>query len=249
VNLYCAVDVQDGRAVRLVRGDFDERRDFGDPLALVRRYASQGARWLHVVDLDAARTGQARNRDVVLEIAREARELEMQVQCSGGVRSRDDAAQLIAGGAHRVVVGTAAQKDPALLRELCDTFPSRVGVGVDHRARGAQVALSGWTESSGVSVEEALARLEDLPVAAVVVTCIERDGTLEGPDLEGLRRVLGATPHAVIASGGVRSTQDLASLRELSAAGRRLEGAIVGMALVQGLLEVREAISACEASG
>jgi phosphoribosylformimino-5-aminoimidazole carboxamide ribotide isomerase len=248
VELYCAVDLIGGRAVRLLRGDFDQVSDFGDPLELTRRYLAAGVRRLHVVDLDAARTGEPHNRGVLLAISSAASRNGAAVQASGGVRSADDVAALLSGGVGTVVVGTVAQRDPHLVAELSKAHPGRIAVGLDHRGAGAEVAISGWEGSSGATLLDALGRLRDLPLAAVVVTSIERDGALEGPDAEGLRRVLGSTPHPVIASGGVRSTGDLASLAALEVDGRRLRGVIVGMAIAGGSLGVEEAIAACGTS-
>ncbi len=232
--------------MRLVRGEFDRQRTYGDPLALARSYVSAGARWLHVVDLDAARTGEPVNRDVVLELAKA---VDARIQTGGGVRDEAAAAALLDGGVERVVLGTAAQSDPGLVERLAHKYPGRVAVGLDHRGGGAQVAVQGWEQAGGISLEASVARLADVQLAAVVVTAIERDGALEGPDLQDLGRVLGSTTHPVIASGGVRSAPDLADIVRLEVGGHRPAGAIVGMAFVEGLLGVQEAIAACEASG
>ncbi len=245
MDLYCAIDLIEGHAVRLERGDFTRKRDFGDPIDLARRYASHGAKWLHVVDLDAARTGSPVNREVVLAIARETG---LHVQVGGGVRSVSAARSLVDRGVARVVLGTVAQREPELLEETCRTLPGRVAVGLDHRGGGSEVAVEGWREGSGLPLAEALERVEELSIAALVVTSIERDGTLEGPDLDGLRTVLASTRHEVIASGGVASAADLAALAELEVKGRRLAGAVVGIALANGTLEVEEALAACETS-
>jgi phosphoribosylformimino-5-aminoimidazole carboxamide ribotide isomerase len=246
MDLYPAVDLQDGGAVRLVQGDFGRRRDYGDPLTLARRYAAAGAPWIHVVDLDAARSGEARNLEVVLAIAGA---VDVPVQAGGGVRSMEQAAALLGGGVARVVVGTAALRDPALLSALVARHPGRVAVGLDHRGGGAEVAVAGWKAGGGVTLDDALARLADVEVAALVVTAIERDGMLGGPDLDGLGHVLETTTHAVVASGGVSSVADLHALAGLERSGRRLAGAIVGKALVDGVVGIEEAVRACEASG
>ncbi|HLN07244.1 MAG TPA: HisA/HisF-related TIM barrel protein, partial [Acidimicrobiales bacterium] len=195
---------------------------------------------------DAARTGTPVNRDLVLELAKA---VDARVQAGGGVRDATSAASLLEGGVERVVLGTAAQKDPGLVESLVRDYPGRIVVGLDHRGGGAQVAIQGWEEPGGVSLEESLARLGHVELAGVVVTAIERDGALEGPDLEGLRQVLASTRHPVIASGGVRSARDLSDIAGLEADGRRPAGAIVGMALVEKRLSVEEAMAACETSG
>ena len=244
MELYPAVDLRGGRAVRLAQGDFDRQTEFGDPLALARRYAAAGARWVHVVDLDAARTGVPADRADVLAIARGT---SLSVQAGGGVRSAADAEELLGGGVARVVLGTAAASDPALVAELARRYPGQVAVGLDHRA--GQVAAWGWERSGGLDVSEALARLDELPLGAVVVTNIDHDGVMGGPDLEGVRQVLAQCPHPVLASGGVRSAADIEALGRLGGDGRRLAGVVVGRALVDGTMGVEEAIAACAASG
>jgi phosphoribosylformimino-5-aminoimidazole carboxamide ribotide isomerase len=246
VDLFCAIDLREATAVRLVRGEFHLQRTYGDPVELARSYVAGGARWLHVVDLDAARTGTPVNRGLVLEIAAA---VDAKVQTGGGVRDEAAAAELLENGVERVVLGTAAQADPGLLERLARKYPERIAVGLDHRGGGAEVAVQGWQRSSGVCLEESLARLASVELGAVVLTAIERDGTLEGPDLEGLRRVLGSTAHPVIASGGVHSLSDLSEIARVEVEGRRPVGAIVGMALVEGLFSVEEAVARCEASG
>jgi phosphoribosylformimino-5-aminoimidazole carboxamide ribotide isomerase len=246
VELYPAIDLRQGSAVRLAQGDFDRSSSYGDPLELAARYAAAGARWVHVVDLDAARTGAPANRRLVLEIAATGTLL---VQTGGGVRTAHDVEELLSGGVARVVLGTAAVTQPQLVQELAARFPGQVAVGLDHRGAGQDLAVSGWERTSGVGLDEALARLADVPVAAVVVTAIERDGVLAGPDTTGLSDVLARTGHDVVASGGVRSAADLRALAALTVDGRRLAGAIVGRALVDGALSVEEAMAACAPSG
>lgn len=249
VELYPAIDLRHGAAVRLAQGDFDRQQEFGAPLPLARRYEAAGAGWIHVVDLDAARTGTAVNRAEVLAIAAA---VGIPVQAGGGVRSAADAEELLSGGVARVVLGTAAITDPSLVSELADRFPNRIAVGLDHRAgaegTGREVAVEGWVKGSGTTLAEALDRLGAIALGAVVVTAIEHDGVLQGPDASGLAEVLEATSHPVIASGGVRSADDLRALGRLRAAGRGLAGVVVGRALVDGTLDVGEAVAVCAAS-
>jgi phosphoribosylformimino-5-aminoimidazole carboxamide ribotide isomerase len=246
MELFPAIDLRDGGAVRLVQGDFDRQRSYGDPVELARRYVDGGARWIHVVDLDAARTGEPVNRACVLAIAAA---VDVSVQSGGGVRSVDAAAALLEGGVTRVVLGTSAVRDPGLVDFLADRYPGRVAVGLDHRRAGAEVSVSGWEGGTGTTLAQALARLAAVPLAAVVVTAIETDGMMTGPDVDGLRAVLELCDHDVVASGGVRGAPDLASLARLVVDGRRLAGAIVGTALVEGTVTVEEAIAACATSG
>lgn len=245
MELFAAIDLHDGLAVRLVQGDFSRQRTYGDPVELARRYAAGGARWIHVVDLDAARTGRPVNRDTVLAIT-EA--VDMAVQVGGGVRSTEDAVALLDGGVARVVLGTAAVRDLDLVGRLAVDFPGQVVVGLDHRGGGAEVAVAGWEGGGGVTLTDALTQVSALPLAAVVVTAIERDGTMGGPDVDGLRDVVALTAHPVVASGGVRGVADLVTLARLQSHGRRLAGAIVGTALVEGSVDIEEAVAACAAS-
>lgn len=253
MDLYPAIDIRDGGAVRLTQGDFDRQTDYGDPVALAKSFAAAGAPWLHVVDLDAARSGKPANRGTVLAIAGA---VNAPVETGGGVRSEADVTELLEGGVARVILGTAILDDPDLVRRMASRFPGRVAIGLDYRLGPdgrAEIAIRGWEEGGGRTVVDVLDELNDVDLAAVIVTAIERDGTLQGPDLEGLEAVLAATGLPVIASGGVGSAADLASLARISVEGegqvRRLTGAITGKALVDGRMTVEEAIAACAQSG
>lgn len=250
MDLYCAIDLREGRAVRLVQGDFERERRFGDPLELAARYVAEGATHLHVVDLDAARSGRAANRDLVRAIVAEA---PVPVQVGGGVRAEHDVAELVGFGADRVVMGTTALAEPDVALRCAARFPGRLALGLDYRRRAdgvLEVAAAGWEQASGSALGEVLARFADEPLGAVVVTAIDRDGTGEGPDLDGLIEVLDGCEHPVIASGGVATLGDLEALRSLRSPlrGRSPAGVVVGTALVDGRLEVGEAVSVCTAS-
>jgi phosphoribosylformimino-5-aminoimidazole carboxamide ribotide isomerase len=226
--------------VRLLRGDFAAETVYdAHPVSVARGFAAAGARWIHVVDLDAARTGSAANRDAIAAICAA---VPCPVQSGGGVRDGAAAAALLDVGVSRVVVGTAAVEDPALVDGLCARHPGRIAVGLD--ARGRDVAVRGWTEGSGQDLVALARRFESSGVAALVVTEIGRDGTLEGPDLAQLGDVLQAVATPVVASGGVGCVADLLALRDLDAGGRRLEGAIVGRALYERRFDVAEALAA-----
>ena len=249
MDLYPAIDIRDGGAVRLAQGDFDRQTGYGDPVELARSFAAAGAPWLHVVDLDAARTGRPVNRPLVLALAAA---VDVPVETGGGVRTEADVDELLGGGVARVVLGTALLDDPELARRCVRRHPGRVAIGLDYRLDPdgrAEVAVRGWEEGSGRTVDELLAELSDVDLAAVIVTAIERDGMLSGPDLEGLAAVLRATPVPVIASGGVASVADIEALAGLTVGTgsgvRRLEGAITGRALVEGRLTVQEGVAAC----
>jgi len=249
MDLYPAIDIRDGGAVRLAQGDFDRQTGYGDPVELARSFAAAGAPWLHVVDLDAARTGRPVNRPLVLALAAA---VDVPVETGGGVRTEADVDELLGGGVARVVLGTALLDDPELARRCVRRHPGRVAIGLDYRLDPdgrAEVAVRGWEEGSGRTVDELLAELSDVDLAAVIVTAIERDGMLSGPDLEGLAAVLRATPVPVIASGGVASVADIEALAGLTVGTgsgvRGLEGAITGRALVEGRLTVQEGVAAC----
>ncbi|MDA8392407.1 MAG: HisA/HisF-related TIM barrel protein [Actinomycetota bacterium] len=247
MDIYPAVDLLDGRSVRLLRGDFSAVTDYGDPVEAAVALASTGAPWLHVVDLEAARTGKPHQRGMVRRIC-EA--VDVPVQAGGGVRTRADVDQLLSAGVARVVLGTAALEEPDMVRSLCDRHPGAVAVGLDHRGPpGRRLASRGWESDTGWDVCDAAVRFEDAGVAALVVTSIPTDGTLEGPDLEGLAMVLEATTRvSVIASGGVGCIDHLEQLASVRAGGRALAGAIVGRAAHDGRVDVAEAVRRCGTS-
>jgi phosphoribosylformimino-5-aminoimidazole carboxamide ribotide isomerase len=226
--------------VRLLRGDFEAETVYGgDALAVARRFEEDGTSWIHMVDLDAARTGEAANLDTIAAVVGA---VDCKVQVGGGVRDVDAAARLIDVGVARVVVGTAAVERPELVDGLCARFPDRVAVGLD--AKGREVAVRGWVEGSGADVIELARRFERSGVSALVVTGILTDGTLGGPDLDVYEELLGAVGLPVVASGGVGTLDDLRALDALDVNGRRLVGAIVGRALYEERFTVAEAVDA-----
>ena len=237
MDLYPAIDLRGGKCVRLYQGDYGRETVYGDdPVAQAEAFAAAGARWIHVVDLDGARTGEGANRDAITRIARA---VDVPVQTGGGIRDEATAAALFDAGVSRVVIGTAALERPEMVRALAARFP--VAVGLD--ARGREVAVRGWEEGSGRDLLEVAGEFADAGVAALVVTEIGRDGTLAGPDLDGLSEVLEASPLPVIASGGVGTLDDLVALAGLEVGERRLHGAIVGRAIYEGAFTVSEALA------
>ncbi len=243
MDLYPAIDLRDGRCVRLYQGDYARETVYADdPVAQARAFAAEGAPWIHVVDLDAARTGEPRNYELVAAVAAA---VDVPVQCGGGVRNDAAADALLGRGVRRVVVGTAALERPDWVRSLADRYPGQVAVGLD--ARGRDVAVRGWVQESGHDLVDVARRFDDAGVAALVVTEIGRDGTLSGPALDQLAAVLGATGVDVIASGGVGTLAELRTLSLLEVDGRRLAGVIVGRALYEGAFRVSDAVAAVEA--
>ena len=236
MQLYPAIDLRGGRCVRLYQGSYDAETAYSDdPVGQARQFADAGASWLHVVDLDAARTGDPVNLAVIAAIADA---VDVPVQTGGGVRSLDAAAALADAGVARVVIGTAAVENPALVEQVAAR--QSVAVGLD--ARGREVATHGWERGGGGDLLELAARFESSGAGAVVVTEISRDGTMSGPDTDGLRAVLGATGLAVIASGGVARIEDLSELAAIGDQSRRLAGVIVGRALYEGRFTVERAL-------
>jgi len=236
--LFPAIDILGGRCVRLLQGDYGQETAYGnDPVAQAQAFQDAGATWVHVVDLDAARTGDPVNRQVVAEVAAT---LDVPVQAGGGVRTLNDARTLFDAGVSRVVMGTAAIENPNLVDEVAGL--GRVAVGLD--IRGEEVAVRGWTKGSGLLLNDALERFSIRSTDAFVITQIERDGTLQGPDLAGLAAALAATEVDVVASGGVGRPSDLNDLADLVVAGRRLAGIVLGRALYEGTVDLATAIRA-----
>ena len=221
-----AIDLRGGRCVRLLQGDFDQETVFGDdPAAMARRWENAGARWLHVVDLDGARAGSPRQADTIAAIVAA---VDIPVQVGGGIRTAEDAAQLLKVGVERIVLGTAAVEHPQLLDVLIERYGSeRIVLGVD--ARNGRVATRGWLTTSDVLAGELITTLAKRGITRVVYTDIERDGTLTAPNFEALE-VVARTGVRVIASGGVTRRADLMRLSEIPG----VEAAIVGRALYTG---------------
>jgi phosphoribosylformimino-5-aminoimidazole carboxamide ribotide isomerase len=238
VILYPAIDIRGGHAVRLLQGDYGRETTYdADPVDAARRWAGEGAEFLHVVDLDGAREGDPRSLEQVRGIADA---VSCPIQVGGGLRDLASVEATLEAGAKRVVIGTAALRDPELLDQLLSRHGERVVVSVD--ARDGRVALKGWTEATGRDVADTVAHLSERGVRRFLCTEISVDGTMAGPALDELVRIAAATPHPVIASGGVGSLADLEALAASSAP--NIEGAIVGRALYEHRFTVTEAIAA-----
>jgi phosphoribosylformimino-5-aminoimidazole carboxamide ribotide isomerase len=239
VILYPAIDIRGGQAVRLLQGDYDRETTYdADPVDAAKRWADEGAEFLHVVDLDGAKAGEPKNLDAIQRIAAA---VECPIQVGGGLRNADAVQALLDAGAERVVIGTAALRDPEFLDAMVSTHGDRLVVSVD--ARDGRVALEGWTEAGKEGVVEAVAALGERGVARFLCTSIEVDGTMEGPAIDQLTEIASATSSQIIASGGVGDLTDLRQLSELSEAHHNLEGAIVGRALYEHRFTVTEALA------
>lgn len=225
--LYPAIDIRGGKAVRLMQGDYERETAYdADPVDAARRWAEEGAEFLHVVDLDGAKEGAPRNLEAV---ARIAAAVGCPIQVGGGLRDADSVGAVLGAGAERVVIGTAALRDPEFLADMLGRHGERVVVSVD--ARDGRVALAGWTEAGEEEVAEAVAELSSRGVARFLCTAIEVDGTMEGPAIGELKRIAAATEAQVIASGGIGGLSDLEALA--AAAVPNIEGVIVGRALYE----------------
>jgi phosphoribosylformimino-5-aminoimidazole carboxamide ribotide isomerase len=236
--LFPAIDLRGGQCVRLSKGDFAQETIYGDdPVDQALRFQAAGAPWLHIVDLEAARTGVPANRETIKDVANA---LDIPVQAGGGVRTTEDARALFTAGVRRVVMGTAALENPALVGRVAEM--GAVAVGLDVKDR--EVALRGWTQGSGLSLDEAINLFDPAVVDAFIVTQIHRDGTLEGPDIDLLGEALRATGVDVVASGGVGRSQDLLMLSSLCEGGRGVGGIILGRALYEGTVDLEEALGA-----
>lgn len=229
-----AIDIRGGRPVRLVEGDFARETVYGDdPVALAAAHAEAGARHLHVVDLDAA-VGRGDNREVVLRIIVET---PLEVQVAGGIRDEESARSWLDAGASVVVMGTVAVRNPDRFGEVARAFPGRVAAALD--LRDGHPAVTGWTVTEALNLAAVLGRWAALPLAAVILTSVDRDGTLAGPDLVALRRALGITTQPITYSGGIASLDDL---RAIAAEGAT--AAIVGKAIYEGRFDVAAALAA-----
>lgn len=233
-----AIDVLEGRCVRLYQGDYGQAQTFDEnPVAVARQWAAEGASRIHVVDLDGAKAGHPVNLAAIEAIVRS---VDVPVQVGGGLRDRTSAANLLKLGVQRVILGTVAVEQPDLVVQLCEEFPAQIVVGID--ARNGKVATRGWLETSEVLATDLAQQMAAKGVAAIVYTDIHRDGTLQGPNLEALRELATSVAVPIIASGGVSSVTDLLSLLALEPAG--VTGAIVGRALYTGDIVLKEALRA-----
>ena len=240
-TLYPAIDLKDGACVRLVRGDMAQATVFSrDPPAQARAFEAAGARWLHVVDLDGAFAGRSVNGEAVARIVDET---SLSVQLGGGIRDLAAVEAWLERGAARVVLGTAAARDPAFAKDACRRFPDRVAVGID--ARDGRVAVAGWVEATDIAAGDLARAYEDSGAAAIVHTDIARDGALSGIDADAVAAFAAPLTTPVIASGGVAGLADLHALARRRAAG--VAGAISGRAIYDGRIDLAAALAALAA--
>ncbi len=237
--LFPAIDLRGGKVVRLFKGDYDQQTTYGhDPLAQAREFEQAGASWLHLVDLDGARSGQMQHLDVIASICKNT---QLKVEVGGGVRTSSSIDALLNIGVSRVVLGTAALRNWQWFESLMGnpTYARKIVLGLD--AKNGQLAVAGWEESSGQSALEVAMRVSDWPLGAIVYTDIATDGTLAGPNVEATQRLAQATHVPVVASGGVGSLDHLRALRALP-----LQGIIVGKAIYENKFTVAQAIEVVE---
>ena len=239
-NVFPAIDLIDGKCVRLLQGVYSSETQYSDdPISQALSFQEEGASWIHIVDLDAARTGIANNASIIEKIASQ---LEIPVQVGGGIRDLERARLIFESGVTRIVIGTAAIENPSLLEEVVSI--GRVAIAVD--LKGNKVAVHGWKKKTDLSYTDLFERFEKTGVDAYIVTHIERDGTLEGPDIDAYKNIISSTTKDVIASGGVGSIDDLRDLSLLDVNGKNLRGVIVGRAFYEGKFSLSQAIEAFE---
>ena len=240
MNLYPAIDLKDGACVRLLHGDFDALTKYNpDPGDQARQFAEAGCLWIHVVDLDGAVAGTAVNNDAVAAILKAG----LPVQLGGGIRSMAQIEAWIDAGISRVILGTAALKDPQLVIDAAKNFPNKIAVGAD--ARGGMIAAEGWLETTDMPVLDLVKRFEDCGVAAIIFTDIGRDGALTGVNLEATSELARSTSIPVIASGGVASIDDIIALSQDKSG---IDGVITGRAIYDGRLNLNDAIKILDAA-
>ncbi|MDZ7956295.1 MAG: 1-(5-phosphoribosyl)-5-[(5-phosphoribosylamino)methylideneamino]imidazole-4-carboxamide isomerase [Aulosira sp. DedQUE10] len=238
MDVIPAIDLLEGRCVRLYQGDYDRSQVFSEnPADVAKQWVDQGAARLHVVDLDGAKAGKVVNLKAIEAIAQA---VSVPIQVGGGLRDRTSVQQLFNIGVQRAIIGTIAVEQQELVQQLCQEFPKQIVIGID--ARNGLVATRGWLETSEVLATQLAVQMQELGAAAIIYTDIHRDGTLSGPNLEALRELAATISIPVIASGGVSSVTDLLSLLVLEPQG--VNGVIVGRALYTGDIDLKEALRA-----
>lgn len=232
--IYPAIDIKQGRCVRLYKGRADEATDYGDPVSTALQWQQQGAQWLHLVDLDGAFSGRAENAECVCRITSQ---LSIPVQLGGGIRTMADIEDRLGRcGVARVILGTVALENPDLVREACKAYPGRIACGID--AQDGYVAVRGWVQRSAVTAVELALRVREVGVQDIIYTDIARDGTLTGPNIEATASLIAQTGMRIIGSGGVSALEDITALREAGC-----DGAICGKSLYARAFTLGEAMA------
>lgn len=235
--IYPAIDIRDGRCVRLVQGDFSRETVFSqDPVEMAKKWESQGASWIHIVDLDGAKSGSPRNFEVIKQIREK---VELNIQVGGGIRNSETLKKYFDMGINRLILGSAVVESPQMLKQAADCYGcERIAIGVDLKDNA--VAVKGWTNISEITLDQVLKQIQEIGIKRVIYTDISRDGMMSGPDMNGLKKITDFGGFSIIASGGISSVEDLERLSCYESRG--LEGAIIGKALYSGALRLNELI-------
>ncbi|KAA0548745.1 1-(5-phosphoribosyl)-5-[(5-phosphoribosylamino)methylideneamino]imidazole-4-carboxamide isomerase [Bacillus sp. BGMRC 2118] len=238
-TIYPAIDMRGGKCVRLLQGDYEKETVYGDsPFDMASLFAEQGAEWIHMVDLDGAKEGKPVNHSYVLQVAKE---LSVKVQIGGGIRTAEDVNYYLSQGVDRVILGSAAINNPSFVKEMLQTYGSKIAIGLD--AKNGFVATEGWIETSSVKATDLALQLIEYGAETFIFTDIATDGMLSGPNIEAVCELAELTGKAVIASGGVSSLEDVVKLKAFASSG--VVGAIVGKALYTNQFTVKEAVELC----
>lgn len=231
--IFPAIDIRNGKCVRLIQGDYNQEKIYSNsPIEIAKKWEEKGAEYIHIVDLDGAKTGQSINNNIIKLIAKE---VNIPIQVGGGIRSLNVIKDYLENGISRIIIGTAAIKDEKFLRKAVTIYGNKIAVSID--ARNGYVATDGWTETSNVQALDILKQLENIGVSTVVYTDIFKDGMLQGPNLTELKTVNSASTIQVIASGGVSTKEDVFNIKSL-----QVYGAIIGKALYEGSLTLKTAL-------
>ena len=240
MNFYPAIDIKDGKFIRLMQGRLDEITVYGDnPVKIAKEFSEAGAKWIHVVDIDGAFKGKSINQKVILDIKKNSK---TKIQVGGGIRTQESAEFYLNNGIDRVVLGTIALENPKVIEQLCENYPGRIAVGID--AKKGMVAKEGWSKTSNVDVGKLSKLYENIGVSCIIFTDIEKDGLMEGVSVNQLKNLLKSTKLNVIASGGVSCLNDLKKLRSLEK--KNLIGVISGKAIYENKFSVNEAVKILE---
>ncbi len=234
--IFPAIDIQGGKVVRLLQGRFEDVTEYSqEPMEVAKQWEAQGAEWIHIIDLDGAKTGEIKNMDIILKIAQT---INIPIQMGGGVRKKIDIEKLLNGGAARVILGTKAVEDLNFLKDVIAQWGNKIAVSLD--CKGGYVTSLGWRETLDIKATDLVKELEALGLGCVIYTDIETDGMLTGPNLDSYKELLSQTNIPIIASGGISSIEDIKNLHNLESKG--IIGAISGKALYEGKLDLKEAI-------